>query len=300
MLEAFRAACAAHGVPVSTLTDNGLVFTTRLARAGGRNALETELARLGVTQKNGKPNHPQTQGKAGRFHQTLKRWLARQPPAAALAELQGQLDAFTAAYNHRRPHRSLEQADPGRRLHRPAPKPPPPPPGTAPPSAPSPPTAPSPTATARAATTSPPAAATPARPSPSPPAASTSRSPAPPPAKPSAPSPSTPTPTTSPPAHHAAADPGPPNVSHPVLDVLRHDTWVLRGDCGARAGAGDSLFDPGACDPLIEIRVPAPARHNGGMRDTPFFIRVFRPSGREGGRVLGHPRELPLNGARSR
>jgi transposase InsO family protein len=59
VLEAFRASCATYGVPASTLTDNGLVFTTRFAGGkGGRNALENELRRLGVTQKNGKSNHP--------------------------------------------------------------------------------------------------------------------------------------------------------------------------------------------------------------------------------------------------
>ena len=104
----FRAAVAAHGVPASTLTGNGLVFTTRFAGGkGGRNGFEHELRRLGVTQKNGKPNHPQTQGKVERFQQTVKKWLAAQPPAAALAELQAHLDAFTAYYNHQRPHRAL-------------------------------------------------------------------------------------------------------------------------------------------------------------------------------------------------
>jgi hypothetical protein len=43
------------------------VFTARFVGGrGGHNALEAELRRLGVTQKNGKPNHPQTQGKAQR------------------------------------------------------------------------------------------------------------------------------------------------------------------------------------------------------------------------------------------
>ena len=42
-----------------------------------------------------------------RFQQTLQKWLAAQPTAATLAELQAQLDAFTAYYNTRRPHRSL-------------------------------------------------------------------------------------------------------------------------------------------------------------------------------------------------
>jgi hypothetical protein len=85
------------------------VFTTRLAGGkGGRNALEAELRRLGIRQKNGKPNHPQTQGKVERFQQTLKNWLRAQPDQpATLAELQALLDAFTVIYNTRRPHRSL-------------------------------------------------------------------------------------------------------------------------------------------------------------------------------------------------
>ena len=55
-----------------------MVFTTRLSGGkGGRNGLEPELRRLGIRQKNGKPNHPQTQGKAERFQQTLKKLAAR-------------------------------------------------------------------------------------------------------------------------------------------------------------------------------------------------------------------------------
>jgi hypothetical protein len=104
----FRKATAAHGIPYSTLTDNGMVFTTRLAGGrGGRNALEAELHHLGVIQINSTPNHPTTCGKIERFHQTLKRWLSRQPRAWTLAELQTQLDAFVDEYNHRRPHCSL-------------------------------------------------------------------------------------------------------------------------------------------------------------------------------------------------
>jgi hypothetical protein len=59
VLAEFRAA-AAYGAPASTLTDiQGMVFTTRLSGGrGGRNAFEHELRRLGITQKNGKPNHP--------------------------------------------------------------------------------------------------------------------------------------------------------------------------------------------------------------------------------------------------
>jgi transposase InsO family protein len=115
VLAAFRAAVTRHGTPAATLTDNGMVFTTRLSGGkGGRNGLEAELRRLGVRQKNGKPNHPQTQGKVERFQQTLKKWLrAQSAQPATIAQLQALLDAFTAVYNTRRPHRSLpHQATP--------------------------------------------------------------------------------------------------------------------------------------------------------------------------------------------
>ncbi len=105
VVSTFQAACAQHGEPASTLTDNAMVFTTRFRH--GPNAFERALADLGVTQKNGRPNHPQTQGKVERFQQTLKKWLRAQPAAATLAALQRQLDAFTDYYNTTRPHRSL-------------------------------------------------------------------------------------------------------------------------------------------------------------------------------------------------
>ncbi|MFL6144924.1 MAG: hypothetical protein ACJ72N_24045 [Labedaea sp.] len=46
---------------------------------GGRNGFETELHRLGVRQKNSRPNHPTTCGTVERFQQTLKKWLRAQP-----------------------------------------------------------------------------------------------------------------------------------------------------------------------------------------------------------------------------
>ncbi|WP_369345570.1 integrase core domain-containing protein, partial [Demequina lutea] len=72
----FLATAKLHGLPASTLTDNGMIFTTRFARGkGGPNHFEHVIAQHGIVQKNGHPGHPQTQGKIERFHQTLKRWL---------------------------------------------------------------------------------------------------------------------------------------------------------------------------------------------------------------------------------
>jgi hypothetical protein len=105
----FRQAFKTHGIPASTLTDNGMVFTTRFSGGrGGRNGFESELRRLNIVQKNGKANHPTTQGKVERYQQTMKKWLRRRDTQpTSISELQSLLDLFVDEYNHRRPHRSL-------------------------------------------------------------------------------------------------------------------------------------------------------------------------------------------------
>ena len=110
VVQVFYAAAEEHGFPASLLTDNGAVFTG--ASRKGKVLLETELERLGVVFKHSTPYHPQTCGKVERFHQTLKRYLAKQPPASSLAVLQLQLDTFRAYYNHHRPHRALHGRTP--------------------------------------------------------------------------------------------------------------------------------------------------------------------------------------------
>ncbi|MGH8985076.1 MAG: integrase core domain-containing protein, partial [Acidimicrobiia bacterium] len=79
---------------------------------GGKVMMETLLEALGVTYKHSRPYHPQTCGKVERFHQTMKRFLAKQDSPADLAELQAQLDRFAAAYNQARPHRALARRTP--------------------------------------------------------------------------------------------------------------------------------------------------------------------------------------------
>jgi transposase InsO family protein len=114
-VEAFQLASNEFGLPASLLSDNGPVFTARWRGGkdkGGKVVLELELERLGIVFKHSTPYHPQTCGKVERFHQTLKRFLKKQPPAGSLQELQFQLDAFRDYYNHRRPHRALGRKTP--------------------------------------------------------------------------------------------------------------------------------------------------------------------------------------------
>lgn len=107
----FRQAAAAHGLPATMLSGNGAVFTGT-PRGHGKVALEIELAALHISFRHSRAYHPQTCGKIERYHQTLKKWLARQHPAATLAGLQAQLDRFTAYYNNQRPHRALGRRTP--------------------------------------------------------------------------------------------------------------------------------------------------------------------------------------------
>lgn len=100
-----------HGRPERLLTDNGAVFTG-LPRGQGWVALQREAAALGIKLSHSKPYHPTTCGTVERFHQTVKKWLARQPRARTVAALQAQLDTFAAYYNTQRPHRGIGRRTP--------------------------------------------------------------------------------------------------------------------------------------------------------------------------------------------
>jgi transposase InsO family protein len=106
----FHLGAATWGYPASMLTDNGAIFTAE--SRNGSCAIELELIGLGIDYKHSRPYHPQTCGKVERFHQTLKRWLTKQPAATTLNQLQAQLDSFGDYYNNIRPHRALARRTP--------------------------------------------------------------------------------------------------------------------------------------------------------------------------------------------
>ncbi|NYE21549.1 hypothetical protein BJ991_003577 [Microbacterium immunditiarum] len=102
-----RKAIKAHGVPQRLLSDNGVALNP--TRRGYLGQLVAYVTRLGVEPITGKPNKPTTQGKNERFHlhQTLFRWLDKQPIARNLRELQAQIDRFDHIYNTERGHQAL-------------------------------------------------------------------------------------------------------------------------------------------------------------------------------------------------
>ena len=100
----------AWGLPASLLSDNGCIFTAN--HRYGFSAFESELFALGIKPKHSRPYHPETCGKVERFHQTVKLFLAKQPRATTIAELQAQLDRFVAYYNEIRPHRAKGRKPP--------------------------------------------------------------------------------------------------------------------------------------------------------------------------------------------
>jgi putative transposase len=101
----FDKAVAAHGVPQRLLSDNGVALNP--TRRGYLGQLVEHVSSLGVEAITGKPHKPTTQGKNERFHQTLFRYLDKQPLPDTLAELHTQVDAFDYIYNTERPHQGL-------------------------------------------------------------------------------------------------------------------------------------------------------------------------------------------------
>lgn len=106
----FVDAATSWGLPARVLSDNGLAFNG--TRRGHHVVFETNLRAVGVQPIASSPFHPQTCGKIERFHQTLKKWLAGQPPATTVAALQADIDRFITYYNHTRPHRAANRRPP--------------------------------------------------------------------------------------------------------------------------------------------------------------------------------------------
>ena len=96
----FCIAAERYGLPAQVLTDNAGAFSGK--RRGWVSTFERRLGELSVETISSRVAHPETCGKNERAHQRVQKWLARQPRAATLADLQPLLDTYREAYNDRR------------------------------------------------------------------------------------------------------------------------------------------------------------------------------------------------------
>lgn len=111
---ALEAVFRRYGLPQRILCDNGPPWGVPQVRHT-LTALGVWRIRLGVAISHGRPRHPETQGKAERFHRTLKAEALHAGGYPDLDASQTAFDVWRAIYNLERPHAALGLVPP---IHR--------------------------------------------------------------------------------------------------------------------------------------------------------------------------------------
>jgi len=104
--ERLTAAFRRYGLPWRILADNGAPWGDDADSP--HTVLTVWLLRLGIAVSHGRPYHPQTQGKAERFHRSLAAELLAHQPFADFVDCQRRFDAWRHVYNTERPHEALD------------------------------------------------------------------------------------------------------------------------------------------------------------------------------------------------
>lgn len=115
MIEVFRR----YGLPRCISCDNGPPWGIQNSRY---TKFSVWLLRLGIWVSHSRPHHPQTQGKAERFHRTLKAEVLRYLEPKDLLFCQQAFTEWRYIYNHERPHEALGMKVPAQR-YQPSPRP---------------------------------------------------------------------------------------------------------------------------------------------------------------------------------
>lgn len=114
--EALVEALSRHGVPEQILTDNGKVFTGRLARTPATVAFDRLCLGNGIRHLLTAPYSPTTTGKIERLHKTIRKELLSGRTFATVEHAQAELDAWVAHYNTEREHQAIGDVPPVRRF----------------------------------------------------------------------------------------------------------------------------------------------------------------------------------------
>jgi len=105
-----------HGLPAQILSDNGKVFTGRLARKPATVLFDRICTQNGIRHLLTAPYSPTTTGKIERLHKTIRKELLDGRRFASIAQAQDELDRWVAHYNLRREHQAIGDVPPIRRF----------------------------------------------------------------------------------------------------------------------------------------------------------------------------------------
>jgi len=114
ILRCWIASATVNGLPIGTLTDHGGQFRTLDDETS---MFRVHLWACGVEHHQGRPRHPQTQGKIERFNRTLKEELLTSHHYATIADWQTCFDDWREVYNTIRPHQELDYQTPSECYH---------------------------------------------------------------------------------------------------------------------------------------------------------------------------------------
>jgi len=114
--EALLEALSRHGSPDEILTDNGKVFTGRLARSPATVAFDRICLNNGIRHILTAPYSPTTTGKIERLHKTMRKELLHGRRFSCLEQAQEELDRWVAHYNLEREHQAIGDVPPIKRF----------------------------------------------------------------------------------------------------------------------------------------------------------------------------------------
>ncbi|HZJ50448.1 MAG TPA: IS481 family transposase [Actinomycetota bacterium] len=114
--DALLEALNTHGIPESILTDNGRVFTGKLARKPAHVLFDRICHNNGIKHLLTAPYSPTTTGKIERLHKTMRKEFFNEHSFDTIEQAQSALDAWVIEYNHQRDHQSLGDVPPIRRF----------------------------------------------------------------------------------------------------------------------------------------------------------------------------------------
>jgi hypothetical protein len=105
-----------HGVPSQILTDNGKVFTGRLARKPAQVLFDRICLNNGIRHILTAPYSPTTTGKIERLHKTIRKEFLQERSFQSISHAQDELDRWVAHYNLEREHQAIGDVAPIRRF----------------------------------------------------------------------------------------------------------------------------------------------------------------------------------------